>query len=588
MIEDRLHLDPSKAQGFTSAALSIHALVCFASGPVIGHLADKVSSRKGPLLLSVVEEIVGTILVAAAPSVFFLGRVVQAFAGNAAWIIGFATIADTVEAENRSRTISTISVFFISGMLFGPMMSGSLIGLIGYWPTWLAAIAVLIVDALMLFLMVETRKSQRKDVESASRAGTGTGTGSPDETSSLLSGPPPAQREPEQSPQQNGSIKPAAESFYKIILSNPRALTSMVCHATISLTLACFDTTLPLHVSRAFGWGPFQTSLMFLLLQVPALLLSPLTGWMKDRWGTKIPSGIGFLAHAPLLWLLGAAGREGLPLVGSEQRGKTIYTITIVSLGIVRTLVTGCGTIEMTNVVTELQEKQPAIFGPNGGYSRAFSLTNMSWTFSMFIGPILSGALTETVGYYYMNICLATICAGCGALALSDESGAVRFRFIFPGHYTGRATHIHVLTHNANNTTELANGTISGLLSTHPSHIGRLLFDQDLISQVESLSLYTTNTQKLTTNANGDILAGEAADIDPFMKHVLLGEDVSDGIFTWISVAIDPTADRELSPAAYYTSGGGFENANSAMSGGPGGSSPSGAALSGTGAPMRM
>jgi hypothetical protein len=72
------------------------------------------------------------------------------------------------------------------------------------------------------------------------------------------------------------------------------------------------------------------------------------------------------------------------------------------------------------------------------------------------------------------------------------------------------------------------------------------------------------------------------------MKYVLLGEDVSDGIFAWISVAIDPTADRELSPAAYYTSDGGFENANSAMSGGPGGSSPSGAALSGTGAPMRM
>ncbi|KAF4185604.1 hypothetical protein CNMCM7927_006422 [Aspergillus lentulus] len=404
MIENRLHLDPSKTQRITSAALSIHALVCFVSGPVIGHLADKVSSRKGPLLLSVVGEIIGTILVAAAPSVFFFGRVVQAFAGNAAWIVGFATIADTVEAENRSRTISTISVFFISGMLFGPMMSGSLIGVVGYWPTWLAAIAVLILDAIMLFLMVETPKSQRKDVESAS--GADTGTGSPDETSSLLSGPASAQRDPEQSPQQNGSTKRAAENFYKIILSNPRALTSMVCHATISLTLACFDTTLPLHVSRAFGWGPFQTSLMFLLLQVPTLLLSPLTGWMKDRWGTKIPSGVGFLAHAPLLWLLGAAGRRGLPLVGSEQRGKTSYTITIVSLGIVRTLVTGCGTIEMTNVVTELQETQPGIFGPNGGYSRAFSLTNMSWTFSMFIGPILSGALTETVGYYYMNIWL--------------------------------------------------------------------------------------------------------------------------------------------------------------------------------------
>ncbi|KAJ5892583.1 hypothetical protein N7504_009274 [Penicillium tannophilum] len=361
-------------------------------------------------------EIIGTIIVAAATSlpVLLFGRVVQAFAGNAAWIIGYATIADTVEAENRSRTISTISVFFISGILFGPIVSGTLIGFVGYWPTWLTAVALLVIDAIMRCLMIEKPKNEIKDVESAS----GPGTSSPDETSNLLSGPPPTQLDPERISQQNGSTSQAAKSFYKIILSNPRALTSMACHATISLTLACFDTTLPLHVSRTFGWDPFQTSLMFVLLTLPTLLLSPITGSIKDRWGTKIPSGIGFLAHAPLLWLLGAAGPEGLPFLSSEQTDQKIYTVTVVSLGIVRTLVTGCGTIEMTNLVTELQETQPAIFGPNGGYSRAFSLTNMSWTFSMFIGPILSGTITEKMGYYYMNTCLATICAVCGVLAL--------------------------------------------------------------------------------------------------------------------------------------------------------------------------
>lgn len=76
MIEDRLHLDPSKTQDITSVALSVHALVCFVSGPIIGHLADKFSSRKGPLLLSLMGEIIGTIIVAAAtscmPSLIFL------------------------------------------------------------------------------------------------------------------------------------------------------------------------------------------------------------------------------------------------------------------------------------------------------------------------------------------------------------------------------------------------------------------------------------------------------------------------------------------------------------------------------------
>ncbi|KAJ5816770.1 hypothetical protein N7447_009003 [Penicillium robsamsonii] len=427
MIEDRLHLDPSKTQGITSAALSIHALACFASGPIIGNFADRYSSRKGPMLLSLLGEISGTIIVAAATScmsssvliylsiswleltytvwvkvpVLLFGRVIQAVAGNAAWIIGFATIADTVGAENRSRTMSTVSVFFISGMLFGPMISGSLIGLVGYWSTWLAAIGILVIDVIMQLLMIERPKGEMKDAENVS----GSGFRSPDETSNLLSGQP-SQLQPDRSSRQSSSTTCRDQSFYGVILTNPRALTAMACHATISLTLACLDTTLPLHVSRTFGWGPFQISLMFLLLQLPTLLLSPLTGWIKDRWGTKAPSAVGFILHAPLFWLLGAAGPKGLSFVGPAQISETIYTSIIVGLGVVRTLVTGCGTIEMTGVITELQETRPAIFGSGGGFSRAFSLINMSWTFSMFIGPILSGILTETVGYYYMNLCL--------------------------------------------------------------------------------------------------------------------------------------------------------------------------------------
>jgi hypothetical protein len=135
-----------------------------------------------------------------------------------------------------------------------------------------------------------------------------------------------------------------------------------------------------------------------------------------------------------------------------------------------------------------------------------------------------------------------------------------------------------VLTHNADGLTELENGTISDTYDTRSSHIGQLFFDQDLITQVELLSPYADNTQQLTTNAEDSILAGEAEDIDPFMEYVLLGDNLNDGIFAWISVAIDPTVDKEVSTAAYYTEDGGVENADSGMGGGggPGGSGPGG------------
>lgn len=59
------------------------------------------------------------------------------------------------------------------------------------------------------------------------------------------------------------------------------------------------------------------------------------------------------------------------------------------------------------------------------------------------------------------------------------------------------------------------------------------------------------------------------------MEYVLLGDDVSDGIFAWISVGVDSTEDSDVTPAAYYTEQGGAENESSGMGGG-GGSPPGG------------
>ncbi|KAJ5906392.1 MFS transporter [Penicillium subrubescens] len=424
ILEDRLHIDPSKAQVNTSAVLSIHALVCFLSGLPIGSWADRNASRKGPLLLSLGGEIAGTIIVATATSlpVLFLGRIIQAIAGNAAWIIGFATVTDTVAAEHRSRAISVISVFFISGLLVGPMVSGIFMKLIGYWPTWLIAIAILVIDMIMRLGMIESPAGLKKDVD-----GSRSDSNPSDETSTLISRSRSSTGEfrQEETLQQNAntglySTETATESsnqnFYKVMLSNPQALTAMACHGVNALTLVSFDATLPLHVTRAFGWDTSRISLMFLLLQLPTMFLSPLTGWMKDRVGTNGPASIGFLATAFFLWILGTAGPDGLSFVGSREKGQAVYISSMLGLGIVRSLLTGCGVIEMTSVVTKLQETQPAIFGPNGGFSRAYSLTNMSWTFGMLIGPILAGSLNQTVGYYHMNICLAIICSICAIL----------------------------------------------------------------------------------------------------------------------------------------------------------------------------
>lgn len=36
-------------------------------------------------------------------------------------------------------------------------------------------------------------------------------------------------------------------------------------------------------------------------------------------------------------------------------------------------------------------------------------MSNISWKLGMFLGPVLSGILTESVGYYLMNVMLGMV-----------------------------------------------------------------------------------------------------------------------------------------------------------------------------------
>ncbi|KAF3026530.1 hypothetical protein E8E14_013738 [Neopestalotiopsis sp. 37M] len=142
----------------------------------------------------------------------------------------------------------------------------------------------------------------------------------------------------------------------------------------------------------------------------------------------------------------------------------------------------------------------------------------------------------------------------------SNADGVAEFSTIFPGHYTGRATHIHTFIHQ--NATLFPNGTL-GNNHIQTSHVGQGFFDQSLIAAVEANAPYHTNAQALTTNAEDSILAAEAADIDPFFEYTLLGDSIADGLFAWMSYGINSTYVENITPAAFHYAEGGALNPDS-------------------------
>lgn len=129
----------------------------------------------------------------------------------------------------------------------------------------------------------------------------------------------------------------------------------------------------------------------------------------------------------------------------------------------------------------------------------------------------------------------------------TDSDGAVQFKTKFPGHYVGRATHLHIITH-LESVKPKENNTIWNL---RVRHIGQAFFDQALIDAVEAISPYSTNRQSKTANKNDAILIQETANnADPFFEYVQLGSNLKDGVFGWFSFGVNMTYSRSIMAVA--------------------------------------
>ncbi|KAI8623811.1 Intradiol ring-cleavage dioxygenase [Xylariaceae sp. FL1651] len=158
-------------------------------------------------------------------------------------------------------------------------------------------------------------------------------------------------------------------------------------------------------------------------------------------------------------------------------------------------------------------------------------------------------------------------------IQLTDYEGVATFETIFPGHYVGRAPHTHLLAHK--NATVQSNGTIS-VWGAPVSHIGQLFYPEELRVEVEATAPYNQNTQALTTNDEDawSILQADP-NFDPIPQFVYLGDSIEDGLFAWIQIGIngsaDYTTDQYYGIAAYLDEEGGHATGSGGGAGAPSG-----------------
>jgi len=167
---------------------------------------------------------------------------------------------------------------------------------------------------------------------------------------------------------------------------------------------------------------------------------------------------------------------------------------------------------------------------------------------------VYSGALAVVNGNGGMNDKPNLNKAFLRGIQQTDSDGVVQFDTNFPGHYAGRATHLHIITH-VEDTKAKENNTLWNL---RVRHAGQTFFDQTLIDAVEATAPYSTNRQARTANKNDAILIQETANnADPFFEYVQLGTNIKDGVFGWFSFGVNMTYSRSIMAVAQKFKDGG-------------------------------
>ncbi|KAE8312370.1 major facilitator superfamily domain-containing protein [Aspergillus transmontanensis] len=400
IFEQRLKVPASRVQAYTSIFLTEGALVAIITSPLIGHVADRAKSKKALLLGLLMLTLASVCGLAVTKSLagIFIGRFFQCFTSNGLWIVGVATMVESVGSEHMGKIAGLTSTLTAAGTCAGPVLAGFLFGLGGYWPSWLGPAVFLVVDILMRVLLIDRPKApqetQRSDDEPEVT-----------ENSRLLDALPISVEEEQ------------GWQFHTRLFRQPRFTTGIICYSVYALYIASFQTTIPLHSWETFKWGVFPVGLLLAAVQGPGMVLAPLIGYWKDRWGSRTPTAIAFFSMAPFLVLSGAAGDERFSWFTGGNKGKIIYTCSLAMTGCLMSLLSGVGAMEAT------EESHPGIFGKYGGYSRAVAITSMSWTMGLMLGPILAGFMAERFAYFELQCVLATISIACGigaALYLSS------------------------------------------------------------------------------------------------------------------------------------------------------------------------
>ncbi|KAK2025103.1 MFS general substrate transporter [Colletotrichum zoysiae] len=375
-LESRVAIGEDKVQFWVSVLLAVYGAALLISSPIWGYLADRISSRRLPMVIGLLLLGGATALLCAGTSIPLLvvGRLLQGASAALVWTVGLALIVDATSSENIGKAMGWVGMAMSAGILSSPMLGGLVYRASGYYAVFAMCFGLIAVDTAMRLAAIDVKTAQALLSEPQIIT---SGIALDDERytyDSQIANPTLRGG--------NASRKPA----FVTLLRSPRLLAALWGTLVHGIVTTSFDSTLPLFVSETFDWDSVGAGLIFLPLVTPSLL-GPLVGAACDRWGARLLSSIGFLIATPFLICLRFVDSNSLSQ-------KIILCALLIGVGIAMALVLGPLMAEITWVV---EEAFPS--SAQSSYAQAYGLYNMAFSGGALLGPIIGGMIRDAAGW---------------------------------------------------------------------------------------------------------------------------------------------------------------------------------------------